>query len=435
MRKKFLYIKPINLVDQKEDNIIKTVPIKTKESFNYFTDKSNQNLDKNDNYFEIISKKRLSNNVIYRHPFDNFTKNNQLNNNNSTTRNKKKIIHLKDLYKFNSSENNGFNEKNLISKNNNFQKLKNHKNETYSSLTLNNNNTNYKISNEETMEQILKHRKNLHNIYNQNKRIFNYSYNKLSSTFTFDKNNLQEKPKETNKNNNNLKKYKNKLNNKVPKKIIKNKIIKKAIKFGLYDPVSKSLRYKHYTEFRKFNNTKNKILLLNNQNKVQKGGEIPFNLNDNIIDINQHFNTNYDKTDINFINQSLQKHRIENEQNLAKLKKLIFIKKIDNKFINKKHEESKSDNNNNKNEKKIFNEKIKKIINKERKKLEESINDYNKQLKINLNKKDLLLKNLNKNKYLFNLTEINGNKICENSEDIDNINLVTDFHFDRKNKY
>jgi hypothetical protein len=71
----------------------------------------------------------------------------------------------------------------------------------------------------------------------------------------------------------------------------------------------------------------------------------------------------------------------------------------------------------------------------ERKKLEESINDYNKQLKINLNKKDLLLKNLNKNKYLFNLTEINGNKICENSEDIDNINLVTDFHFDRKNKY
>ena len=54
MRKKFLYIKPINLVDQKEDNIIKTVPIKTKESFNYFTDKSNQNLDKNDNYLEII---------------------------------------------------------------------------------------------------------------------------------------------------------------------------------------------------------------------------------------------------------------------------------------------------------------------------------------------------------------------------------------------
>ena len=421
MRTKFLYIKPINLVDQKEDKIIRTIPIKTKESFNYFTDKSNQNLDKNDNYFEIISKKRLSNNVIYQHPFDNFTKNNQLNNNNSTTRNKKKIIHLK----------------NLTSKNNNFQKLKNHKNETYSSLTLNNNNTNYKISNEETMEQILKHRKNLHNIYNQNKRIFNYSYNKLSSTFTFDKNNLQEKPKETNKNNNNLKKYKNKLNNKVPKKIIKNKIIKQAIKFGLYDPVSKSLRYKHYTEFRKFNNTKNKILLLNNQNKVQKGGEIPFNLNDNIIDINQHFNSNYDKTDINFINQSLQKHRIENEQNLAKLKKLIFIKKIDNKFINKKHEESKSDNNN-QNEKKIFNfdnEKIKKIINKERKKLEESINDYNKQLKINLNKKDLLLKNLNKNKYLFNLTEINGNKICENSEDIDNINLVTDFYFDRKNKY
>ena len=434
MRKKFLYIKPINLVDQKEDNIIKTVPIKTKERFNYFADKSNQYLDINDNYFEIISKKKLSNNVIYQHPFDNFTKNNNVNNNNSTTRNKKKIAHLKYLYKFNSSESNGFNEKNLTSKNSNFQKLKNHKNETYSSLTLNNNNTNYQISNEETMEQILKHRKKLHNIYNQNKGISNYSYNKLSSTFTFDKNNLQEKPKETNKNNNNLKKSKNKLNNKVEKKITKNKIVKKTIKFGLYAPVSKSLRYKHYTEFRKFNNKKNKILLLNNQNQAQKGGEIPFNLNINITDMNQHFNTNYDETDINFINQSLQNHRIENEQNLEKLKKLIFIKKIDNKFINTKHEESKSYNNN-QNEKMIFNEKIKKIINNERKKLEESIDDYNKQLKINLNKKDLLLKNLNKNGCLFGLTEINANKICENSEDIDNINLVTDFYFDRKNKY
>ena len=49
MRKKFLYIKPINLADQKEDKIIRTIPIKTKESFNYFTDKSNQNLDLNEN--------------------------------------------------------------------------------------------------------------------------------------------------------------------------------------------------------------------------------------------------------------------------------------------------------------------------------------------------------------------------------------------------
>jgi hypothetical protein len=433
MRKKFLYIKPINLVDQKEDKIIRTIPIKTKESFNYFTDKSNQNLDKNDNYFEIISKKRLSNNVIYQHPFDNFTKNNQLNNNNSTTRNKKKIIHLKDLYKFNSSENNGFNEKNLISKNNNFQKLKNHKNETYSSLTLNNNNTNYKISNEATMEQILKHRKNLHNIYNQNKRIFNYSYNKLSSTFTLDKNNYKEKPKETNKNTNNSKKYKNKLNKKVSKKINKNETTESQIKLGLYDPASKTLRYKHYTEFRKFNKPKIKIQLLINQNKVRKDGEILFNANNNISDINEHLNTNY-QNDINFKNQSLQKLRIENQQNLAKLKKLLFKKKIDNKYINKPHEESKS-NNDYQNEKKIFNEKMKKIINNERKKLEESINDYNKKLKINLNKKEIFFKNLNKNKYLCNLTEINRNKFCENEDNFDNTNLLTDFHFDRNNKY
>ena len=90
--------------------------------------------------------------------------------------------------------------------------MNNPKKEKYSSLTLNDNNPSYQISNEEAMKQILKPRKNLHNIYNQNKRIFNYSYNKLSSTFILDKNNYKEKPKETNKNTNNSKKYKNKLN-------------------------------------------------------------------------------------------------------------------------------------------------------------------------------------------------------------------------------
>ena len=437
MRKKFLYIKPINLVDQKEDKIIRTIPIKTKESFNHFTDKSNQNIDLNENYFEIISKKNISNKVIYQHPFDNFNKNNYINNNNnSTTRNKKKKAHLKDVYKFNSSENCKFktlyNEKNLISKNKNIEKMNNPKKEKYSSLTLNDNNHSYQISNEETMKQILKPRKNLHNIYNQNKRIFNYSYNKLSSTFTLDKNNYKEKPKETNKNTNNSKKYKNKLNKKVSKKINKNETTESQIKFGLYDPASKTLRYKHYTEFRKFNKPKIKIQLLINQNK-QKDEEILFNANNNISDINEHLNTNY-QNDINFMNQSLQKHKLENLQNLAKLKKLLFKKKIDNKYINKPHEESKS-NNDYQNEKKIFNEKMKKIINNERKKLDESINDYNKKLKINLNKKDVLFKNLNKNKYLCNLTEINRNKFCENEDNLDNTNLLTDFHFDRNNKY
>lgn len=102
MRKKFLYIKPINLIDQKEDKIIRTIPIKTKESFNYFTDKFNQNSDLNENYFEIILNKKLSNKIIYKHPFDNINKNNDMNSN-STTRNKKKIAHLKDIIYINSN--------------------------------------------------------------------------------------------------------------------------------------------------------------------------------------------------------------------------------------------------------------------------------------------------------------------------------------------
>ena len=57
MRKKFLYIKPINLEDQIEDKINNAIPIKTEESLSYFQDKINSKFDMNNNHFKLFSKK------------------------------------------------------------------------------------------------------------------------------------------------------------------------------------------------------------------------------------------------------------------------------------------------------------------------------------------------------------------------------------------
>ena len=128
------------------------------------------------------------------------------------------------------------------------------------------------------------------------------------------------------------------------------------------------------------------------------------------------------------------KHRKENQQNLIRLKKLIFNKKGINYYNSRKKEESKSDIIN-EYDKELYkfniNEKIKNIINNERKKLEESIDAYNKKLKSNFNKKDILFKNYNQNKYI---TGVDANKTKENDEQVDNMNIITDFYFKRENK-
>ena len=125
------------------------------------------------------------------------------------------------------------------------------------------------------------------------------------------------------------------------------------------------------------------------------------------------------------------KHRKENQQNLIRLRKLLFNNKRINYYINRKSEESKS--NIIKNEKEIYkiniNEKIKNIINHERKKLEESIDTYNQKLEMNFNKKNILFKNYEKNKYI---TEINTEREAEKM--FDNMSIISNFHFQRENK-
>ena len=433
MKKKFIYIKPINLADQIEDKINKSIPIKTEESFNYFKPKTN--FDMNDDYFKIIMNPNISNKENSNRASVNFRKIYFNNNSDIRSQNQnKKVANLKDSKSINSYKKDRINEKNIVL----LRKRENKKEEEEPSLTLRNYTLNNTINNknkpfyENTIKEILRPRKCLHEIYAQNKRINNNSYRKISSSLTIVTNNKKWKKKEINKDNHNIKRYK--LNNNPRKQKQKpedkNQKTNNQIKYGLYDPISKTLRYKHFTELKKYNQTKNKTLPLNNP-KLFKGVDV--NTNKNILDKYQNINNS---NEINYLNQSLLKYKKENEQNLARLKKMMLNKKIEHINKNIFNEESKT--NFNQDEKKILkrtiNEKIKNIIINERKKLEESIDDYKKKLDINFNKRKLLLKNYKENKFLINLTEINNEK-NDNEENLDNMDILSDFHFNRNNKF
>ena len=418
MRKKFLYIKPINLEDQIEDKINKSIPIKTEESLCYFKDKINRKFDLNNNYFKLFSKKIGKNEKNNPYFLDN----------------KRDINYLTKLNKTNYQKNNGYKRRILILNTINQKINKQKENKEYNSLTFHNNNINSDIkiyNEEETKKKFLNSRTCLHQIYNSDKRVSNYTYRNISSSLTI--NNNIKKENEKIKNNQSLKVNKSKTNKKETKKIkkIKDQNKEETNIFGMYDPASKSLRYKHYTENRIFNQSKNKFVPLNRPKMIKHYKKLTFQKDENSNYFDNFSNTK-SINEINYMNRTLLKHRKENERNLSRLKKLIFMKKIESNFMNNKYEESKI--NHKENEQKIFklkiNTKIKNIINNERKKLEESIDGYNKKLKSNFNKKDLLFKILNKN--ISNLTEGNINETYENEANFDNMNILTNFHFKRE---
>ena len=391
MDKKIIYIKPINLDDQIEDKINKNIPIKIEERLSHFKNEKNPQYNLNDNYFQAISQRDCIHQI---------------------NKNLKKTIQLKKASKIKSFKNDNIINKNTLVQNKN-------------------NNNNLKINNldDETMKKLVNQRKCLHTIYAKDKRIINHTYKSVTllkdgdKSYTHDikivvpkKNkiiNLCNKAKES-KNNN--------------KKITKNRKYKNGIQLGLYDPKLRGLKYKHYSD--NFDNSINSILTFNNSivNKYNHTIESDRNtdrINSNYINTISHNDIN------NNINESLIKLRKENQQNLIRLKKLLFNDKRINYYINQKSEESKS--NIIKNEKDIYkiniNEKIKNIINHERKKLEESIDTYNQKLEMNFNKKNILFKNYDKNKYIaeFYTERDNENKF-------DNMSIISDFHFHRENK-
>ena len=392
MNKKIICIKPINIDDQLEDKINKNIPIKTEESISYFKNNENPNFNLNDNYFQIIRQRDCL-------PL----KNNKL----------EKTVQLNNIIKIKAMKNNDVNEKCLLRKN-----------------QYNNYNINPKIHNfdKETIKKIVNQRKFLHKIYAKDKRIINHSYKNTSPSKNENKSYKHDKYIDSLTIHKNKNQY-NKINiTKNNNKAIKNRKKNKVIKLGLYDPTSRSLKYKHYSD--NFNNSIRSIFSINNSSSSKYNQTIELNTNRNIYHLDNFNNTiSFNEINNNF-NESLIKHRKENQQNLIRLKKLLFNNKRINYYI-KKNEESKSDTT--KNEKDIYkiniNEKIKNIINHERKKLEKSIDAYNQKLEMNFNKKNILFKNYDMTKYK---TEMGESK--ENEYLFDNMNIIADFHFQRENK-
>ena len=390
MNKKIVYIKPIKLDEQIEDKINKNIPIKTKESLSHFKNEGTPKFNLNDNYFQTISQRECFH-----------SKNKKL-----------ETIQLKNITKLKQFKNkNIINDKCLVKKRKN-----------------NNYNINLKINNldNETMKILVNQRKCLHKLYAKDKRIINHSYIDSTLSKNKDKSYKQDKKIDISKINKNIY-ISSKTSKNKNKKIIKDKKGKNIIKLGLYDPSSRSLRYMHYSD--NYNNSIKKALTLNNSivNKINNSKESDFN---NDIIYGNYINTiSFNEINNNF-NESLVKHRKENQQNLIRLKKSLFNNKRINYYI-KKSEESKS--NTIKNEKDIYkiniNEQIKNIINHERKKLEKSIDAYNQKLEMNFNKKNILFKNYDMTKYK---TEMGESK--ENEYLFDNMNIIADFHFQRENK-
>ena len=188
----------------------------------------------------------------------------------------------------------------------------------------------------------------------------------------------------------------------------------------------------------------------NEINKIEQELEEKNNLNEKLLNetnIINNFNNEYKNIflkneSINNIfneiaNESLLKYREENKQKLNELKNKKFNKKNNlqniNIFLPNQFEESKNktnDNQINKNEKidndiykKINSQKYKNILNGEQQKIENNLDYYNKELKINEKKKELLLSKMFGDKYTKERKRNYEEK--DNKDNKDNNNLLS----------
>ena len=490
--------------DGYEDEINMNIPIRTREK-NYFFKTvyySNKNKLKNRNRAKIDKSVSKINSYYEKNKLNKIQKSKkraktpkitrQKTNNKKSSRRKlnfsvadiKNLELIKQLRNKEQDEKmNEINEKIKVEENeNSLDKKENNEN---NSEFLNNNNYNVNKSmnvismrncNMNLMNDIMKSRRFLNDLYNRDKKIINHSFvlNSSSIPKTSTINNIDKKIK--NKSSSYNKNYKT-INQKKnlstrSENINKRNINKNFTGYGLYDPQSKSLKYRHFTEIpcsynninfnnenikenqKKSNENLNKMIqsennrvLEHNNNHINK--EIKNNLyfkfdrdlNEKNEEINQiyknqlKYKTNEikkieielnernkinkqlikeshtdDKDFQNIIlkNQSInnQLHKMNNEYLLKfreeNLKRLSEIRKKENKYdsniyLKLKNEEEKNVDD-------LFNRKInakkfKSIINNEQQNIENNLELYNNELKINQEKKKALLNKMFNNKY------------------------------------
>ena len=490
--------------DGYEDEINMNIPIRTREK-NYFFKTvyySNKNKLKNRNRTKINKSVSKINSYYEKNKLNKIQKSKkraktpkitrQKTNNKKSSRRKlnfsvadiKNLELIKQLRNKEQDEKmKEINEKIKVEENeNSLDKKENNEN---NSEFLNNNNYNVNKSmnvismrncNMNLMNDIMKSRRFLNDLYNRDKKIINHSFvlNSSSIPKTSTINNIDKKIK--NKSSSYNKNYKT-INQKKnlstrSENINKRNINKNFTGYGLYNPQSKSLKYRHFTEIpcsynninfnnenikenqKKSNENLNKMIqsennrvLEHNNNHINK--EIKNNLyfkfdrdlNEKNEEINQiyknqlKYKTNEikkieielnernkinkqlikeshtdDKDFQNIIlkNQSInnQLHKMNNEYLLKfreeNLKRLSEIRKKENKYdsniyLKLKNEEEKNVDD-------LFNRKInakkfKSIIKNEQQNIENNLELYNNELKINQEKKKVLLNKMFNNKY------------------------------------
>ena len=490
--------------DGYEDEINMNIPIRTREK-NYFfktvyysnknklknrnRTKINKSVSKINSYYEKNklnkiqkSKKRAKTPKITRQKTNNKKSSKQkLNFSVADIKNLELIKQLRN--KEQDKKMNEINEKIKVEENeNSLDKKENNEN---NAEFLNNNNYNVNKSmnvismrncNMNLMNDIMKSRRFLNDLYNRDKKIINHSFvlnsSSIPKTSTINKidKKIKNKSSSYNKNYKTINQKKN-LSTR-SENINKRNINKNFTGYGLYDPQSKSLKYRHFTEIpcsynninfnnenikenqKKSNENLNKMIqsennrvLEHNNNHINK--EIKNNLyfkfdrdlNEKNEEINQiyknqlKYKTNEIKKieielnernkinkqlikeshtdDKDFQNIILKNQSINNQLNkmnneyLLKfreenLKRLSEIRKKENKYdsniyLKLKNEEEKNVDD-------LFNRKInakkfKSIINNEQQNIENNLELYNNELKINQEKKKALLNKMFNNKY------------------------------------
>ena len=370
------------------------------------------------------------------------------------------------------------------------------RNKSMNILSMRNNNINLNyLSN---LNEIITSRKYLNEIYKKDKKIINHSF--VSNSSTLPQTTSIKKVNMSYRNNTSLNRklsktldYKNNQKAKYGNGQKKNKT-KNYVEYGIYDPGSKSLRYRHYTDISrsynsniKFNNTydekeNNSNKTPNNIKNISDNRLSNTNTNKNEIKNNKIKNNLYFKfereilekkeevnriyknelrqktNEINKIENELKEREIVNkqlinesmvddkdfqkiilkneslnniynefenesllkfrEENLKKLEELRQKeKKFDkNKFTNIKKKEEEEKNADKQNNKKVNIMKYRTILTSAQQKIENNLELYNNELKINEQKKKALLNKLFGNNYKKDLT-------LENIEDINNNEL------------
>ena len=361
---------------------------------------------------------------------------------------------------------------------------KNEKNENNSEF-LNNNNYNMNKSmnvismrncNMNLMNDIMTSRRFLNDLYNKDKKIINHSFvlnsSSIPKTSTINKidKKIKNKSSSYNKNYKTINQKKN-LSTR-SENINKRNINKNFTGYGLYDPQSKSLKYRHFTEIpcsynninfnnenikenqKKSNENLNKMIqsennrvLEHNNNHINKEikNNLYFKFDRDLNEKNEEINQIY-KNELKYKTNEIKKIEIElNERN--KINKQLIkeshtddkdfqniilknqsinnqLNKMNNEYLLKFREENlkrlseirkkenkydsniylKLKNEEEKNVDDLFNRKInakkfKSIINNEQQNIENNLELYNNELKINQEKKKALLNKMFNNKY------------------------------------